>query len=140
MPLSLILTVLFVVGKDAAINHRVSIERNRPPILSQMTRKTLVRKQGTFASLLAELRSELSFLAGHLFRAERQNNQFQAMKNRLPFRSATVGMVLDFAENFACSIQDEVQSAHWYHNQVTVHPVVCYYGWRCRRSLPIIIH
>ena len=24
--------------------------------------------------------------------------------------------------------QDEVQSAHWYHNQVTVHPVVCYYG------------
>ena len=32
-------------------------------------------------------------------------------------------MVLDFAEN-----QDEIQSAHWAVNQVTVHPIVVYYS------------
>ena len=38
-------------------------------------------------------------------------------------------MVLDFAENFTCSNQDEVQAAHWHHEQVTVHPIVTYYAY-----------
>ena len=36
-------------------------------------------------------------------------------------------MVLDFAENFTCTFQDEVQAAHWHHEQVTLHPIVSYY-------------
>ena len=28
-------------------------------------------------------------------------------------------------ENYACLLQDEVQAAHWSHEQVTVHPIVC---------------
>lgn len=35
-------------------------------------------------------------------------------------------MVLDFAENY--KHQDEVQSAHWYHTNATVHPIVCFYN------------
>ena len=37
-------------------------------------------------------------------------------------------MVMDFAENYACQYQDEVQSAHWNHNQVTIHPISSYYA------------
>lgn len=37
-------------------------------------------------------------------------------------------MVMDFSENDTCVFQDEVQSAHWHHDQVTVHPIVTYYG------------
>lgn len=36
---------------------------------------------------------------------------------------------MDFAENYTCIAQREVQSAHWSHNMVTIHPTVAYY--RC---------
>ena len=45
----------------------------------------------------------------------------------MPFPETTVLMVMDFAENFSCFYQQEVQAAHWHHNQATVHPTVTYY-------------
>ncbi|KAH3826242.1 hypothetical protein DPMN_128138 [Dreissena polymorpha] len=36
---------------------------------------------------------------------------------------------MDFAENKFCVAQQEVQSTHLSHNQVTIHPTVAYY--RC---------
>ena len=36
-------------------------------------------------------------------------------------------MVLDFAENYACVAQDEIQAGHWTHDQATVHPIVSTY-------------
>jgi hypothetical protein len=35
---------------------------------------------------------------------------------------------MDFAENFTTKYQDECQSAHWCYDQVTIHPIVCYYN------------
>ena len=37
-------------------------------------------------------------------------------------------LVLDFAENYTCKYQDEIQSAHWYHANATVHPIVAYHA------------
>ena len=88
----------------------------------------LVRNQGTLQELVQELKPEVTFLAQHLFRADWQSKQFEAMRKSRPFPARTVGMVLDFAENFTCTHQDEVQAAHWHHEQVTVHPIVSYYG------------
>ncbi|XP_041372135.1 uncharacterized protein LOC121385498 [Gigantopelta aegis] len=93
----------------------------------RVTRKMLMKKQGTMEELMVELRAEVTFLAGHLFRADWQHRQFESMRKTTPFPRTTVSMVLDFAENFTCSNQDEVQAAHWYHEQVTVHPIVTYY-------------
>ena len=87
-----------------------------------------VRKAGTMLELVQELQEEVLFLAAHLFRANWQQTQFTAMRTSAPFPRNTVGMVLDFAENFTCKFQDEVQAAHWYHDQVTVHPMVTYYA------------
>jgi len=39
-----------------------------------------------------------------------------------------VVFVMDFAENYACAYQDEIQSAYWQYNQVTLHPIVAYYS------------
>ncbi|XP_041371083.1 uncharacterized protein LOC121384664 [Gigantopelta aegis] len=90
---------------------------------------------GTMLELVDELEEEVTFLAGHLFRADWQHRQFEAMRRDTPFSKSTVGMVLDFAENFACLYQDEIQAAHWHHKQVTVHPIVTYYACReCKET------
>lgn len=68
-------------------------------------------------------------MAEHLFRANWQNRQFSLVRSVSPFPAQSVCMVLDFAENFTCNYQQEVQAAHWHHEQVTVHPIVAYY--RC---------
>ena len=36
-------------------------------------------------------------------------------------------MIMDFAENYKCSFQNEVQSAYFDQNMVTIHPMVYYY-------------
>lgn len=36
-------------------------------------------------------------------------------------------MVADFAENYRCTHQDEIQSAYYQYQQVTIHPIVAYY-------------
>ncbi|KAK7090796.1 hypothetical protein V1264_010549 [Littorina saxatilis] len=95
----------------------------------EVSRKALVTKRGDIDSLLAELKKEVVFLAEHLFRANWQNRQFSLVRSVSPFPAQSVCMVLDFAENFTCNYQQEVQAAHWHHEQVTVHPIVAYY--RC---------
>ncbi|XP_041377609.1 uncharacterized protein LOC121389984 [Gigantopelta aegis] len=79
--------------------------------------------------LMEELKTEVAFLSGHLFRADWQHLQFKQIKDVVPFPADTICMVMDFAENFTCMYQQEVQAAHWHHELVTVHPTVTYY--RC---------
>ena len=92
--------------------------------------------------LLEELLEEVAFLSEHLFRANWQHEQFEALqarhcgsnttgatlRARRPFPPKTLVMVMDFAENYACQYHDEGQSAHWNHNQVTIHPISAYYA------------
>ena len=68
--------------------------------------------------LTQELTKEVQFLCEHLYRADWQHTQFTLLKELRPFPEETVCMVMDFAENFTCTYQDEVQSAHWHHEQV----------------------
>ena len=44
-------------------------------------------------------------------------------------------MVMYFAEN--CQYQDEVQWAHWNHNQVTIHPISTYYTCSSQTLIPV---
>ena len=97
--------------------------------VEQVSRKCLVTKEGSVSSLVNELKTEVRFLAEHLFRADWQHAQFTRMRALEPFPANTALMVLDFAENFSCSYQDEVQAAHWHHQQVTLHPIVVYYRY-----------
>jgi hypothetical protein len=70
---------------------------------------------------------QLNPFARHVFTAEWQYKQYLELKTNLPPK--WVLMVLDFAENYRTFFQQEIQSAHWCYNQVTIHPIVTFY--RC---------
>ena len=54
------------------------------------------------------------------FRALWQHTVFEAHIKELPIPLGKVIMVLDFAENFACFGQNEVQAAYWQREQVII--------------------
>ena len=90
--------------------------------------KDLVEKCSTSSldNLLTELQGELQDLAKHLKMARWQRQQYQHLLNNLPQSSAIV--TLDFAENYTCKFQNEVQSSHWSYKQVSIHTCVLQYN------------
>ena len=87
------------------------------------------KKSGSVQDCLNELMQELGVLYRHVFNAEWQRKQLQLLKADLPDGWAVA--YLDFAENFLCKFQDEVESAYWSYKQVTLFPYVHFY--RCGR-------
>ena len=90
-------------------------------------RPSLLVRSGTLRDLHDELIVELEAFSAHLFHARWQQHQFVQLTREPPER--TLVCVEDFAENFTCIRQREIQSAHWYQEQVTLHPLVFFY--RC---------
>ncbi|KAJ8050612.1 hypothetical protein HOLleu_03877 [Holothuria leucospilota] len=88
-------------------------------------RVTLQRQRGKLHVLVDELLKEMTGFLHHLFEARWQQMQFNKVIKE-PGEKEVI-MVMDFAENYQCLMQQEVQSAHWYQAQVTLHPVIAYY-------------
>lgn len=88
-------------------------------------RREKVQRQGNVGDLVEELMTELEPFSKHLLNFRWQYQQVRDIQSKLPSTWALV--ILDFSENFLCKWQDEVQSAHWGYNQVTIHPCVMYY-------------
>ena len=103
--------------------HRWSTKKVGAP---EVSRKVLETRRGGITDLIQELSQEVAFLSEHLFRADWQNKQFQNMKNLRPFPANRLTYVMNFAENYACVYQEEVQSAHWHHESVTINPITAY--------------
>ena len=100
----------------------------------QVMQKVLVRKQGTWPESWERRWSSLAAISSA--RADWQFDQFDSMLRRNSFPVNTVCTVLDFAENFNCTFQDEVQATHWCYEQCTIHPIVCYYkGPHCPETV-----
>ncbi|XP_076440515.1 uncharacterized protein LOC143279993 [Babylonia areolata] len=91
--------------------------------------KDQVVKHGTLGKMIEELKIEMQGLARHLKTARWQRKEYQSLIASLPNEAAV--LTLDFAENYLCKFQNEVQSAHWSYRQVTVHPCVLHY--RCQK-------
>ena len=87
----------------------------------------LETRRGGSTDFIPELLQQTPFLYDHLFWTKWQHQQFEDMRILCPVPSSLLMMVLDFAENFACLHQNEVQAAHWHHDQLTIHPVCTYY-------------
>ena len=94
--------------------------------MADKSRMVLHTRQGKGEELVDELVKELEFLSQHIFRANWQQNAFDEVR-RSPLKDGTVLTVNDFAENYSCFYQEEVQSAHWHYQQVSLHPTVAYY-------------
>ncbi|XP_069137185.1 uncharacterized protein [Argopecten irradians] len=88
-------------------------------------RKILVEKSGSVQDCISEIVEEAASLTEHLFVARWQYNAFRQLKESLPENMLLT--VADFSENYKCGYQDEIQSAYYSYQQVSLHPVVAYY-------------
>lgn len=71
------------------------------------------------------MRTELREFRKHVHRVKVQYGQSRRLKEILPSNHAICHM--DFAENYTCGFAEEIQSAYFDKNAVTLHPVVIYY-------------
>ena len=71
--------------------------------------KDQVEKRGTVEDMTDELKEEVEPLALHEKTAKWQRQQYQQLAAFLPVGHSVI--TLDFAENFLCKFQNEVQSA-----------------------------
>ncbi len=85
-----------------------------------------VRFRDTAFKLLDLFSEKVTNMSTHLFHFRWQAAQFEAICQSLSFQEAL--MVMDFAQNYEIRHADEPQSSHWHHKQVTLHPVVTYFG------------
>ncbi|CAC5385885.1 unnamed protein product [Mytilus coruscus] len=96
-----------------------------------VSRVMMVKHKKRLQDIVFETMEELSKLSRHLFNARWQQLQFSTIIKDIPVNWVILN--LDFAENYACVSQMEIQTAHWYHQQVTIHPIVAYYKVNCHQ-------
>ena len=86
----------------------------------------LVNKEytGTYLEVVNAFLQQLHSFALHMFNAKWQVNDFKMLKSNL--RPGELLMVHDFAQNYLCISQDEAQGGHFLHEQVTIHPSICF--------------
>lgn len=100
---------------------RVEVER-KGRTFKRMQIVTSERPREEFATLM---RTELREFRKHVHRVKVQYGQSRRLKEILPSNHAICHM--DFAENYTCGFAEEIQSAYFDKNAVTLHPVVIYY-------------
>lgn len=104
-----------VIGKDLEGNH----------VKKQVKRlKRVTHNVDNVSQIVQLLMSDMEEYSAHKFRADWQKSQFEHLKANMPPKSTVI--VVDFAMNYTCFLQDEVQSYHWAPPQVTIHPCYSY--------------
>ena len=89
-------------------------------------KKMILRtEQGTHKDLLDVFLDDLKSLSHHLFSANWNYAQFQYIRDNL--KPGYLLSVLDFGQNYINVFQDEPQSIHWDHTQMTIHPIVNFF-------------
>lgn len=81
-------------------------------------RAMLNTTEGTIQECLDLLENQLPFFMKHTFIKREQSEAFKLSRKNID--SFSVILQIDFAENFTVIKQNEIQSAHWSHNQVTI--------------------
>lgn len=76
---------------------------------NEKKRQMLIQKQGSVFDLLKELTNKLKPFASHIFTALWQRKQYKNLISNVP--KDYVVLLMDFAENYRCVNQDEIQAA-----------------------------
>lgn len=82
------------------------------------SRPKVFEAKGTIEEAVNELQNQFSKFKKHFFVKRLQAKAFKNMKDTVA--DDEVILQVDFAENYLATSQDEIQSAHWTHNQITV--------------------
>lgn len=105
--------------------HLWTNKKFQQPEKSPSTKKVMINKDGILLGLIQELKRELQELSHHMLVAKWQKASFDNFSKSPPAES--VVMHLDFSENYSTLYQQEISSAHWMHNLITVHPLIAFY-------------
>lgn len=81
-------------------------------------RATKMLKCDTLQTCISELQEQLPAFLIHTFIKRKQSAHFEAEKAKA--NGQHVVLQVDFAENYAIIQQNEIQSGHWNHEQVTI--------------------
>ena len=79
----------------------------------------------SYLQLINLLQKHITSMAEHSFMASWNYWQYKLARRNII--EGDVIMVHDFAQNYLCTHQNEVQGLHWHHHQVTVIPTVAHY-------------
>lgn len=86
-------------------------------------KQCLTMVTGTLAECIEEIVKESSDISSHLSSMlSGRTNVFPISLNNHPLKQSSWYWTLPRIS------QDEIQSAHWWHTMVTIHPIVCYYA------------
>ena len=88
-------------------------------------RSTLSQVTTPVQELVPLVIDNLEKLTTHSYIARQQSSYLRKLKENIAPNTAI--LLLDFAENFAFTVQDEIQSYHWNTSQAILHPVCMYY-------------
>jgi len=80
--------------------------------------------EGLVSDAVEKLQGRLPDFMEHVYYMNKQAAQFQQMKANMEKNRAV--MQVDFSENYTITYQDEVQSAHWNAQQVSLYTVVAW--------------
>lgn len=78
----------------------------------------VVEMNSSVEDALKELNNQLTFYKVHCFVKIVQSSYFEEVKNTIVH--SEIILQVDFAENYSAISQDEIQSAHWTHQQITI--------------------
>lgn len=91
--------------------------------------------EGSTTEAFDDLATQLPKFCWHSFIKDKQATSYSRSKlMAMQPESDTCLLQMDFAENFTCLWQNEIQSAHWRQRQVSVYTVMVYhreYTWSC---------
>ena len=83
---------------------------------------------GTVHELYKYTETTVKSFLPHCFVKRKQEESYQSDKVEAQNPESTIMMLqMDYAENYSCSAQDEVQSAHWNQAQVTLYTSVSWF-------------
>lgn len=84
-----------------------------------------VPKEADIETFMTCLEKDMEEYPEHVFRATWQQQQMKKCVDQVC--EGSIAIVMDFSENYGCVFQSEVQSGFFDRNQVTIHPMMCYY-------------
>ena len=90
----------------------------------RMKLKSTDRGKKDFCSLFQQ---DFKLFCEHESRVKTQYKAFKDMKDKLMTNPNHILVHMDFAENYSCQTMEEIQSAYWNAEMVTLHPAVIYY-------------
>lgn len=99
-------------------------------------RPKVVTLEGTIEEALEELNDQLHRFKIHVYVKRVQSDIFIEAKRSVQSDEAI--LQIDFAENYALITQDEIQSAHWSHKQITVFTACAWLAGGKRCSFAIV--